>query len=96
MPRSKLIGKTILIGLTYYEADGKFVEQKQLFGTIKSFQRSSWIEVDLDDGGTFDLPPDRSAIQPADKGEYRLRSSGKIVIDPDYLCSYTVTKPVKH
>ena len=96
MPRSILVGKTILIGLTYYEADGTFSEQKQAFGRITNFRRGQWIVVQLDDGEIFELPPDRSAIQPASPGEYRLRSTGQIVTNPDYLCSYTVTKPVKH
>ncbi len=96
MPQPKFVGKTILIGLTYYEADGTFIEQKQLFGTIRSFDKTNGIDVELDDGSRYQLPPDPSALQPAEPGEYRLRATGKIVIDPDFLTSFTVTKPVKH
>ena len=31
---SDLLGKTILIGLTYYTADNEFIEQKQHWGTV--------------------------------------------------------------
>jgi hypothetical protein len=96
MPRSNLIGKTILMGLTYCKSDGTLIDRKQLFGTVKSFSRKYGIKVVLDDGEEYLLPPDRSAIQRADKGEYHLRSTGKVVKDPDYLCSFTITKPSKH
>ena len=96
MPRLPLVGKTILIGLTYFEADGTFIEQKQMFGTIKHFDKNNGVSVELEDGGSYSLPPDSKAIAPAKRGEYHLRASGKIVKDPDYLCTYTITKPVKH
>ena len=96
MPRSKLIGKSILIGVTYFEADGTMLEQKQMFGTVEDFRRGRSISIKLDDGSMLDLPPDRSALQPADPGEYHLRGSGKIVKNPDLLCTYSITKPVKH
>ena len=89
------IGKTILIGLTHCEANGTVLGQEQMFGTITEFSESG-IGVKQDDGSMYYLPPDVNALHFAKKGEYRLRATGKIVKDPDYICTYTVTKPQKH
>ncbi|HEV2489437.1 MAG TPA: hypothetical protein VGT03_06495 [Candidatus Acidoferrales bacterium] len=51
------------------------------------------ITIKLNDGSEFTLPPDLRVLEPAPPGEYRLRSTGEVIVDPDYLCSYTVTRP---
>ena len=96
MPRSKLVGKTVLIGLADHEADGTLLGRREMFGTIVSFDQGQGIQVRLDDGSIYFLPPDKKALRPAAKGEYHLHSSGKVICDPDYLVTYQVTKPVKH
>jgi len=39
------------------------------------------------------LPPEPEAYEPAPPGEYRLRSTGEVVVDPDYLTTWTVGSP---
>ena len=90
-----LIGKTVLIGLTNYEANGALVGHEQMFGTVKAVDDRN-VEIELDDGKLYYLPPDTSPFHIADRGEYRLRSTGKIVNDPDYICTYSITKPQKN
>jgi hypothetical protein len=89
----ELVGKRVLIGLTYFEADGSFIEQEQLSGTVTSVDMAHSIQIELDNGSPYSLPPDLRPIQPAKPGEYRLRSTGKVVIDPDYLITYSITNP---
>jgi hypothetical protein len=89
------IGKTILVGLTFCEADGSAIEQQQYSGTIMSFDKENGFTIELWSGEMQYLPPDMSAIRPADQGEYRLRAPAEVVVHPDYLCTYTITKP-KH
>lgn len=90
-----LMGKTVLIGLTHCEANGDLIGHEQMFGTVKAINDKN-IEIELDDGKLYYLPPDTRPFHIADKGEYRLRSTGKVVIDPDYICTYSITKPQKH
>lgn len=85
-----LLDKTILVGMTYNSADGEVVELKQLWGTVVRADDTN-IEIQNSNGDIFDLPPDLSAIRKAAPGEYRLRSTGEIVTDPDYLATYIVT-----
>ena len=91
----ELIGKTVLIGITRYEANGDYVGQEQMFGTIMDVNDRT-IEIVLDNGVPYSLPPDTRPFQPADKGEYRLRSTGQVVIDPDYICTYSIYNPQRH
>ena len=89
---SDLIGKTILIGLTYYTADNEFIEQKQHCGKVIESNETQ-ILVELNNGETFWLPPDLSSTKIAPPGEYRLHSTGEIVVDPDYLTTWNVNRP---
>ena len=59
---SDLIGKTILIGLTYYTADDEFIEQKQYWGTVIESNENR-ILVKLNDGEILGLPPDLSSTK---------------------------------
>ena len=91
-----LVGKYVLIGLTYYDADGGLVEQLQMHGTIVAAVAGRGIDVALKGtrlGQTYTLPPDLRALQPARPGEYRLRSTGEVITDPDVTCAWSVTKP---
>ena len=38
----------------------------------------------------FNLPPDITAIEVAAKGEYYLKSTGEIVVNPDYVAIWTI------
>ena len=88
---SDLIGKTILIGLTYYTEDDEFIEQKQYWGTVIESNENR-ILVKLNDGEIFGLPPDLSSTKIAPPGEYRLRSTGEVVVDPDYLTTWNINR----
>ena len=91
---SEYIGKTVLMGLTYLDHNDKLIEQRQCVGTIMTFPNEKGIRIklqDLDD--PFDLPPDPRGIRVAKPGTYRLRSTGREVVNPDFLATWTITKP---
>jgi hypothetical protein len=91
---SKYIGKTVLIGLTYLDHNEKLIEQRQCVGTILTFSNEQGIRISLRDSGeSFDLPPDPRGIRVAKPGTYRLRSTGQEVVNPDFLATWTITKP---
>jgi hypothetical protein len=96
MVKEPLIGKTVLIGITDFAADGSFAGQRQMFGTIRSFDKKLGIQVELEDGAGFALPPDPAVLNLASKGMYRVRSTGRTIVDPDYLCTFEVTAPMTH
>lgn len=91
-----LVGKRVLIGLTYHDHDDKFLEQRQVYGIVVSVDARKGFVIEPQgetSGETFRLPPDMRSLQEAEPGEYRLRSTGEVVVDPDYLCTWIINKP---
>ena len=89
---SNLIGKIVLIGMTYYTPDNQFIEQKQFWGKVSEI-REDQIIVQQKSGEIVSLPPDLRSVKPAPPSAYRLRSTGEIIENPDYLSTWIVHAP---
>ncbi len=86
-----LLGSSVLIGVTRVCAEG--LEQEQMFGVIKSANARDGFEVALQgsrNGEVYWLPPDVRNFFPAQPGEYRLRSTGEVVVNPDFTTTWTI------
>ncbi|WP_298259632.1 hypothetical protein [Bradyrhizobium sp.] len=94
-----LVGQLMLAGITYVAADGKTVtSQVQCWGRITSANREGIVvlcEGKTWAGQTMTLPPHLPAFQAAKPGEYRLRSTGETVVDPDLTTSWTIKQSPK-
>jgi hypothetical protein len=89
---SEYIGKRILVGLTYLDSKGQLMRQLQYHGFISRITAEG-IFVRLPNGEDHcSLPPDTACLKKAPPGEYRLRSTGEIITNPDYLAQWTITK----
>ncbi|MDQ4131110.1 MAG: hypothetical protein M3133_09000 [Actinomycetota bacterium] len=86
------MGKRVLVGLTILSADGELLEQREFAGRLVTVEPPRGLELELDDGTSYWLPPDVRPLEEAAPGDYRLRSTGAIERDPDYLCTWTVTR----
>ena len=91
----ELYGKTILVGMTFCNPDGSVIEQKQHFGRIEEITEKGATIKHPESGEEVWLPPDFSGYKKADPGEYRLRSTGEVIVNPDLIGTWTVTKPAK-
>jgi hypothetical protein len=93
---AQLIGKTLLVGIAYLDAGGELIEEVQFYGVIVNAGPEYGITINCQGehiGQTYNMPPDLRWIEPAEPGEYRLRSTGEIVVDPDYTTTWTRRKP---
>src|SRR4051794_35452361 len=89
-----LIGKVILIGVTYTDALDNVRCRKQWWGTVERASTSEGIRVRLSGSSeTSAFPPDLRAVRRAAPGEYRLKESGEVVRDPDYLATWICVEP---
>jgi len=91
-----LIGKIVLVGVTYLNHNGKAIEQRQFHGRVEEADARRGIRLRLlgeRAGEDYWLPPDTRNFEKARPGEFRLRSTGEVVEDPDYLSTWTVTSP---
>jgi hypothetical protein len=91
----EMIGAVVVVGITYDEPEGP--RMVQFYGVIEAAAPEAGVMVRLSgsrEGERCRLPPDLRAFARASPGEYRLRSTGEIVADPDYLCTWRVTPPL--
>ena len=89
---SDILGKTVLVGLTYLSPEDKVIERKQFWGTvIESNERA--IRIRQKNNDILTLPPDLSSTKAAPRGEYRLRTTGERIVDPDYLITWYIHTP---
>lgn len=88
------LGKVVLIGVTYLDHEEKLLGQKQWVGTISTFSRKEGIRIRLRDSDEpCGLPPDKRGLRKAPPGSYRLRSTGEVIENPDYLATWTCVSP---
>jgi hypothetical protein len=91
------VGKTVLVGITYLAADGQTVKrQVQYHGVVAVVDGKVGVTIECDgvhSGEKLSLPPDMKVFTPAKPGEYRLRSTGEVVVDPDFVTNWTSAKP---
>jgi hypothetical protein len=89
-----LIGKTIIIGITRLDSNDELIEQIQMHGVITSATPKG-ILFRLSTGEDYKLPPDYASIREAPPGEYRFRQTGEVVVNPNYMTTWTIHEP-KH
>jgi len=89
-----LVGKVIIIGVTYIDANNSVTGRKQWWGTVESASTDGGIRVHLQNSSDpCVLPPDLRSVRRAAPGQYRLRESGEIITDPDFLTTWTCREP---
>ena len=88
---ARYVGKRLLVGITYETEDGEFLTREQFHGVIVAADKSGVIVERSDTNERVSLPPQLEKAQP---GEYRLKSTGELVVDPDFVATWRLTKPV--
>jgi hypothetical protein len=88
---AEMLGKSVLVGITYVGAGNDPGRSVQFAGLVTAVHPLVTIDIGSDE--PFTLPPDPEAFEAAPPGEYRLRSTGEVVVDPDFITSWTVRPP---
>lgn len=89
-----IIGKHLLVGVTHRSHAEEITSIEQFHGEIIRASRAEGIILRL--AGTSEerwVPPDLSRLEPAEPGNYKLKDSGEVVVNPDYLSTWTVYPP---
>src|SRR5262249_30998315 len=93
---AELLGSLVLVGITRQKPDGEVIEQLQTYGIVAAVDETKGISIEAHGeqwrGQTFVLPPSPRIFERARPGEYKLRSTGEVVVDPDYTTSWTITE----
>lgn len=92
-----MIGKVVLVGVTRRDRAEKIVGIEQYFGKVLRINLHEGLVISRGDTGEeMSLPPLLERYEEAKKGEYRLKATGLVVKDPDYLATWTLYPPVSH
>jgi hypothetical protein len=73
-----------LVGIRW-TSKGEIVREEQFHGLIVEADQEGLVLERPDTGSRIVLPPQ---IQVAPPGDYRLRATGEVVSDPDYLATW--------
>lgn len=90
-----LVGKSVIVGVTTVGADGKTVlGREQFHGMIMTAVEGRGIEIVClsgpNEGKTITLPPTTTPYFDAKPGDYKLKSTGEVVTNPDVTVAWTV------
>jgi hypothetical protein len=85
-----LIGKRVLVGVTHRTMEAEVVWLEQFHGVVDRVNRSEGVILRLPEGEERTIPPDLSRLEPAAPGEYRLKTTGEVITDPDFTTMWTV------
>ena len=94
----QFLGKHLLVGIQYYELDEAgqtSVRLEQFHGEIVQANPTDGLVIRKPDGELFSMPPDLTMLEPAPKGEFRLRATGELVVNPDYVAAWALDKRKK-
>lgn len=87
------VGKHLLISLTSLDQAGEVRHKVQMHGIITRINEAIIAVERQNTGEEFTIPADMDALTAAAEGEYRLKPSGEVVVNPDYLTVWTIAKP---
>jgi len=90
---ASLLGNTLLAGLSFFTPSGELCERQEVFGIVRRATLEDGIVLQLRSGEEFSLPPQLEAISPAERGVYTLKSTGEAINDPDFLATWSITRP---
>jgi hypothetical protein len=91
-----IIGKRLLVGVTHRNHNEEITGIEQFHGEVIRASREEGIILRLNGSGEERwVPPDLSRLEPAAPGNYKLKRTGEVVANPDFLSTWTVYPP-KH
>lgn len=90
---AQLDGAMLLVGITREHRSGE-VSQEQFCGTatISDHGAHCLVSIQCSDGEVREYPFDSRTLEKARPGEYRLRSTGEVIVNPDYLMTWIVSE----
>jgi hypothetical protein len=93
----KMIGTTVLVGVTIMNRRDEVAGHEQYFGTVLRISEAGGLIIRRGDTGEeMWLPPALDAYQRAATGEYRCNATGQVVVDPDFLATFARYPPSTH
>lgn len=88
-----LVGKRLHLELAYAGPGGQVIRRVRFCGRVESADRTVGIDLRIDGGDGFRLPPDLRTFEWAYPGEYPDDAIGGLVENPDVRATWHITAP---
>lgn len=86
-----MVGKHLLVGISHMNTDDSIHAVEQFHGPILRINNEEGLVfMRMDNGKEMSLPPDLDAYEPAEKGEYALKSTGEVISNPDLIAAWSL------
>src|SRR6185369_1239537 len=89
MKSNEVLGKLVLVGISFYTSTGTLIEQFQTNG-IAERVLEDLLYLRRADGGTFAVPYDPDYIKRAAAGTYTEKTTGRQIVNPDFLSQWKI------
>ena len=89
IPPDQVIGKLVLVGISFYTSTGTFVEQYQTNGIAEKVS-GDLLYLRRSNGASFAVPYDPNHIKRAVPGIYREKTTGAEIVNPDFLSQWRI------
>lgn len=86
-----LVGRRLLVGISYLDAAGEVTSRQQFCGRVLDVGDGVVVVERPGDEEPAVLPADADAYRPAKAGRYRLAGSDEEVLDPDYVTTWKLS-----
>src|SRR5262245_20567575 len=93
---AELLGTDVLVGVTLVDHAGRVTDRRHFHGKVVRASVEDGVTLVDAEGDEHWLPLSREAYEPAEPGEYELRSTGQVVVHPTWLTKWIVTPPQQH
>ena len=88
--QKSLKDKIFLIGITFINENEDVIENYQTSGKVLELTDDGMITFLRENKSDFQIPYDERAIMKAEKGDYKEKSTGKIIVNPDYISRWKI------
>ena len=82
--------RILVVGLTFVDPQGNLLDQFQTAGRVEGFEEDGTVLLRQLDGRIFRIPSEAGAFQRAEPGSFRIRDSGQVVENPDFMGHWEV------
>jgi len=86
-----LIGKLVIIGISFFDSNDDLIDTFQTHGIVEKSDNHELLRIRKKDNGIFQLPFDPDTIQEAPSGKYSEKHSSTIITNPDYMILWSIS-----
>jgi hypothetical protein len=87
--RDLLVGRRVLVGLTYLDGNGALLESKEVYGTIVAVGDHT-VKFEQSNGKPFSIPFDGELEAADPEAVYTLKGTGESISAVDFVATYTI------